>query len=35
MNCQTTVSNERAQVGMLVSRIPHCLQDLALRFRQG
>jgi formyltetrahydrofolate deformylase len=35
MNCQTTVSNERARVGMLVSRIPHCLQDLALRFRRG
>jgi formyltetrahydrofolate deformylase len=35
MNCQTTVSNERAKVGMLVSRIPHCLQDLALRFSRG
>ena len=35
MNCQTTVSSERARVGMLVSRIPHCLQDLALRFRRG
>jgi len=35
MNCQTTISNERARVGMLVSRIPHCLQDLALRFRRG
>jgi formyltetrahydrofolate deformylase len=35
MNCQTTVSNERARVGMLVSKIPHCLQDLALRFRRG
>jgi formyltetrahydrofolate deformylase len=35
MNCQTTVSNERARVGMLVSRIPHCLQDLVLRFRRG
>jgi formyltetrahydrofolate deformylase len=35
MNCQTTVSNERTRVGMLVSRIPHCLQDLALRFSRG
>jgi formyltetrahydrofolate deformylase len=35
MNCQTTVSNERGCVGMLVSKIPHCLQDLALRFRRG
>jgi formyltetrahydrofolate deformylase len=35
MNCQTTISNEAARVGMLVSRIPHCLQDLALRFRRG
>jgi formyltetrahydrofolate deformylase len=35
MDCQTTVSNERARVGMLVSRIPHCLQDLALRFGRG
>jgi formyltetrahydrofolate deformylase len=35
MHCQTTVSNERARVGMLVSRIPHCLQDLALRFGRG
>src|ERR1700747_3456057 len=25
MNCQTTVSNEHARVGMLVSKIPHCL----------
>jgi formyltetrahydrofolate deformylase len=35
MTCQITVSNERARVGMLVSRIPHCLQDLTLRFRRG
>jgi formyltetrahydrofolate deformylase len=35
MNCQMTVSNERARVGMLVSKIPHCLQDLALRFGRG
>jgi formyltetrahydrofolate deformylase len=35
MSCQTTVSDERARVGMLVSRIPHCLEDLALRFRRG
>jgi len=35
MNCRTTVSNERTRVGILVSRIPHCLQDLAFRFRRG
>jgi formyltetrahydrofolate deformylase len=35
MNCRTTVSSERPRVGMLVSRIPHCLQDLAFRFRRG
>jgi formyltetrahydrofolate deformylase len=35
MNCRTTVSNERTRVGMLVSRIPHCLQDLSFRFRRG
>ena len=35
MDCQTAISNERARVGMLVSKIPHCLQDLALRFRRG
>jgi formyltetrahydrofolate deformylase len=35
MNCRTTVSNEQIRVGMLVSRIPHCLQDLAFRFRRS
>jgi formyltetrahydrofolate deformylase len=35
MNCRTTVSNERTRVGLLVSKIPHCLQDIALRFRRG
>jgi formyltetrahydrofolate deformylase len=35
MNCQTAVSNQRARVGILVSKVPHCLQDLALRFRRG
>jgi formyltetrahydrofolate deformylase len=35
MNCRTTVSNQRTRVGMLVSSIPHCLQDLAFRFRRG
>ena len=35
MDCQTTVSNERARVGMLVSSIPHCLQDLVFRFARG
>ena len=34
MNCQTAVSSERARVGALVSKIPHCLQDLVLRFRR-
>ena len=35
MDCQTTVSDERARVGMLVSSIPHCLQDLVFRFARG
>jgi formyltetrahydrofolate deformylase len=35
MSCQTSVSNERARVGILVSKIPHCLQDLAFRFQRG
>lgn len=35
MNCRATVSNQRSKVGMLVSRVPHCLQDLAFRFRRG
>ncbi len=35
MDCQITVSNQRTRVGLLVSKIPHCLQDLALRFRRG
>jgi formyltetrahydrofolate deformylase len=35
MNCRTTVSSQRTKVGMLVSRIPHCLQDLAFRFRRN
>jgi formyltetrahydrofolate deformylase len=34
MNCRTTVSSQRTRVGMLVSRVPHCLQDLAFRFRR-
>src|ERR1700729_4342919 len=28
MICQTTISSEQERVGMLVSKIPHCLQDL-------
>ena len=35
MNCRATISNEKTRVGMLVSKIPHCLQDLALRFKRG
>ena len=35
MSCRTAVSNERARVGVLVSKIPHCLHDLAFRFRRG
>jgi formyltetrahydrofolate deformylase len=35
MICRTTVSNERPRVGVLVSRIPHCLQDLVFRFQRG
>jgi formyltetrahydrofolate deformylase len=34
MSCRTAVSNERARVGVLVSKIPHCLHDLAFRFRR-
>jgi formyltetrahydrofolate deformylase len=35
MECQTTISNEQAKVGLLVSKIPHCLQDLVLRFKRN
>jgi len=35
MSCRTAVSNERARVGVLVSKTPHCLHDLAFRFRRG
>jgi formyltetrahydrofolate deformylase len=35
MSCQTSVSSERARVAILVSKIPHCLQDLVFRFRRG
>jgi len=35
MSCRTAVSNARARVGVLVSKIPHCLHDLAFRFRRG
>ena len=35
MWCRTCVSSDRARVGVLVSKIPHCLQDLAFRFRRG
>jgi formyltetrahydrofolate deformylase len=35
MSCRTAVSTERARVGILVSKIPHCLHDLAFRFRRG
>jgi formyltetrahydrofolate deformylase len=35
MICQTTISSEQERVGMLVSKIPHCLQDLVLRFRRA
>ncbi|MBV9671341.1 MAG: formyltetrahydrofolate deformylase [Verrucomicrobia bacterium] len=35
MDCRTTISPEQLRVGMLVSRIPHCLQDLTFRFRRG
>ena len=35
MSCRTAVSNERPRVGVLVSKTPHCLHDLAFRFRRG
>jgi formyltetrahydrofolate deformylase len=35
MNCRIAVSDERPRVGVMVSKTPHCLQDLAFRFRRG
>jgi formyltetrahydrofolate deformylase len=35
MNCRATVSDEKTRVGMFVSKIPHCLHDLAFRFQRG
>jgi formyltetrahydrofolate deformylase len=34
MECRIAVSNESSRVGVLVSKIPHCLRDIAFRFRQ-
>ena len=35
MSCRTAVSKDRARVAILVSKVPHCLHDLAFRFRRG
>jgi formyltetrahydrofolate deformylase len=35
MSCRSVVSSDRGRVGLLVSKIPHCLHDLAYRFRRG
>ena len=34
MDCRISVSNETGRVGVFVSKMPHCLRDLAFRFRQ-
>ena len=35
MSCRIAVSDQRARVAVLVSKIPHCLHDLAFRFERG
>ncbi|MBV9492196.1 MAG: formyltetrahydrofolate deformylase [Verrucomicrobia bacterium] len=35
MRVQVALSDERAKVGVLVSKIPHCLHDLIYRWRAG
>jgi formyltetrahydrofolate deformylase len=34
MECRVSVSEDKSRVGILVSKIPHCLRDLAYRFQQ-
>ena len=34
MDCRVSVSNEMGKIGILVSKMPHCLRDLAFRFQQ-
>jgi formyltetrahydrofolate deformylase len=34
MECRISVSEDRSRVGILVSKMPHCLRDLAFRFQQ-
>ncbi|MBV8226286.1 MAG: formyltetrahydrofolate deformylase [Verrucomicrobia bacterium] len=34
MHCHVSVSSELGRVGVLVSKMPHCLRDLAFRFQQ-
>jgi formyltetrahydrofolate deformylase len=34
MHCRVSVSSELGRVGVLVSKMPHCLRDLAFRFQQ-
>ena len=35
MRVRIGFSDERAKLGVLVSKIPHCLQDLAYRSQRG
>lgn len=34
MRCEIALGSERMRVGMLVSKIPHCFHDIALRFTE-
>jgi len=34
MNCRAAISSDQPRVGVLVSKIPHCLQDVAYRWER-
>ena len=34
MNCRVAISSDQPRVGALVSKIPHCLQDVAYRWKR-
>jgi formyltetrahydrofolate deformylase len=34
MNCRVAISSDQPRVGVLVSKIPHCLQDVAYRWKR-
>jgi formyltetrahydrofolate deformylase len=34
MSCRVAISSDQPRIGALVSRIPHCLQDVAYRWRR-